>query len=283
MKSRNAQLAIVLIVWVGLCCSLAFALPPMGPPKAMLGEHGRALGFGYAYEQLNLEATGKSKFYVEGDLEWSDWDYTKYKIEDLTSNVLLGSLGYGLRKNLDISALIGMADATDEVKEPLANGSLCHEYTGFDSNFEIIWGFGTKVTFWANENISWGGLFQMLWSKFDSSDVKLQGDSNFSGDVELDFWEMQIAVGPTVKLDKFSIYGGPFLHLVSGDLNLEGSTVDEYDTTQLVKAKGNIKEESKLGGYGGLQWNVSEEICCFGEYQYTADASSIATGLLLKF
>jgi hypothetical protein len=281
MKISRARLAIVFVMWFCVCSSSAFALPPMGPPKAMLGEKQRSLGIGYSYQQMNLEVTGKVK--EDQGSGWLDWAYNKYKIEDLTSNVLLGSLGYGLCENFDISALVGMADAKDEVKEACANGEPGKEYTGFDSNFKIVWGFGTKTTFWTDDNISWGGLFQMIWSKFDSGDVKLRDEPTFSGDVELDFWEMQIAVGPTVKLNNLSIYGGPFLHLVKGDLDLEGSSIGSLGEIYRVESKADIREESIFGAYVGLHSNITEEICWFGEYQFTSDAWAAAGGVMLRF
>ena len=279
MEKKIALLPVIFMV-VCVCSSAALALPPMGPPKAILGENQWAIGFGYAHQEMDLELFGKTR--EDLGAGWLPWDYTKYKIEDLTSNMFLGSLGYGVCENWDTFVYAGAAGNKDEITETLASGSSGNQYYGASSDYEAAWGFGTRVTFCQDGNLTWGGLFQMVWSSVDSSNLKLRGDPVFSGDLELDFWEIQIAAGPTLQLDGFSIYGGPFLHFVKGDMSLEGTTVN-MGTTQRVMSNADIREESNFGAYVGAQWDIDENTSWYAEGQFTGDALGFGAGVVWKF
>lgn len=279
MEKKIALLPFIIMV-VSVCSLPALALPPMGPPKAIFGQNQWAIGFEYAHQEMNLELFGK----VREDLGagWLPCDYTKYKIEDLTSNMFLGSLGYGICENWDAFVYVGAADSEDEITESLACGGSGNQYYGFSGDYEAAWGFGTRVTFCQEGNLTWGGLFQMTWSGIDGSNLKLRGDPVFSGSVELDFWEIQVAAGPTLQLEGFSIYGGPFLHFVKGDMELSGTTVS-LGTTQRVESEADIREESNFGAFVGAQWDIDEDTCWYTEYQFTGDAWGAGMGIVWRF
>jgi len=64
----------VIIMVVGVCSSLALALPPMGPPKAILGENQWAIGFEYAHQKMDLELFGKGlEKLVDGERSTIDY------------------------------------------------------------------------------------------------------------------------------------------------------------------------------------------------------------------
>jgi hypothetical protein len=273
MKSRKAHLVIIFML-VGMYSSIALALPPMGSPKATLEKNKWALDFKYAYEEMDLKLNGKVHEWDSGLSTWLS-DYTKYQIESLNSNIFLGSVDYGISDNWDVYAQFGLANAQDEITETLVSGATGNQYCGFSGDYGFAWGFGTRATLCQNEHLTWGGLFQMTWLNPGDSGVKLRGDPTFSGDVELDFWEIQVAFGPTLKQDSFAIYGGPFLHFVRGKWELKG-------VTDLVTSSADIREESILGGYGGVQWDINENTHWYSEYQLTADAWGIGTGFVWK-
>jgi hypothetical protein len=270
MESRKARL-VVAIILAGMCSLPALALPPMGPPKATLEKNQWAIDLKYAYQQMDLELDGK--VYEKVGMTWVG-DYTEYKIKALRSNMLLGSVDYGIYDNWDAFVHIGVTDAKDEIEESLVCGASGNRYYGFSGDYGLNWGFGTRATFCQEDNLIWGGLFQMTWSNPGESSVKLRGDPTFSGDVELDFWEIQVVAGPTLQLDGLSIYGGPFLHFVKGDWDLKGVN---------VRSSADIREESIFGAYCGLQWDIDEETCWYMEYQFTNDAWGVGTGIVWKF
>lgn len=231
--------------------SPAFALDPMGPPKANLGTGEYRLGLDFAGTKMDIEesALGLSA-----------------TLEDVKSKRLTANLGYGLSKEWEIFARLGVTDV--EVED---------DYSGtFDSGAELAYGFGTKVTVIDGEQLSWGALFQMGWSKakdnvtFNLSDFGL---GTASTDIEADWYEMQIAFGPTYKCtENWILYGGPFLHFVDGDIDYKA-----------VGISADVEEKSQFGGYLGTQIDLSENTSWFIEYQLTSDAQAIGTGISWRF
>jgi hypothetical protein len=239
MEKRIATLAVALVV-VGACSSVVLALPPMGPPKAMVGQDQWTVGLGFSHSEMDLEAHG------------------------------IGRENMGL-------GLVGAADGKDDITEDPARASIVpNQYTGFDSSFEICYGIGSRVSFWEDADITWGGLFQIIWQNPDGSiDMTADDPGNppavLAGDAELDFWELQIAVGPTWEGDNFRVYGGPFLHVVDGDIDLDTVGVDSFGTPWQVESSGDIREASQFGGYAGAQWLVAES----RNYKQRSDAARL--------
>ena len=88
-------------------------------------------------------------------------------------------------------------------------------------------------------------------------------------------------------MDGLCVYGGPFLHLVSGDLDekwtdwyavfdSEGTVVDS--DSESGKWSADIEEKSTFGGYVGAQLDVTEQMKAFAEVMFTGDAWGIGIG-----
>jgi opacity protein-like surface antigen len=231
---------------------------------------------------MDLEAVGKVKeiwplieFETEG----------KHNINNLKSNIIMSRAGYGINDNWDAFVCLGMADVKSDIERIYPDGAT-DLFEDFDGSFGFALGLGTRVTLWQDEYISWGGLFQMTWEKPDESNISLSGDTNFSGTAEIEIWEVQIAVGPTLRLaDGFCLYGGPFLHFVRGDLELSGQTVDPAPPNMKIRveASGDIEEKSQFGGYFGAYWDMSEVTSYFIECQLTGDAWGVGLCTAWRF
>ncbi|MHC4566495.1 MAG: hypothetical protein ACYTE3_12135, partial [Planctomycetota bacterium] len=139
MSKRIAMLAGVVIV-VSLSSSVALALPPMGPPKAMVGMDQWTVGLGYSYGEMDLEANGKGQ--EDQGFGFAPISLDKHDIENLTTNMVLASLGFGVSDSWDVFISVGGADATDDITEELASGPDGNKYTGLDSSFEFAYGIG---------------------------------------------------------------------------------------------------------------------------------------------
>lgn len=284
MEKKIALLTFVLMV-VGVSSTAVYALPPMGPPKALLGQDRWDVGIEYGNQAMDLEASVKV---TEIDIIPGQDDFTiirkyKHNIEDLKSNIIMGRVGYGINDNWDAFVRLGLADAKCDIEYIYPDTAIPDEYKGFDGSFGLAWGFGTRATFWQDDEVSWGGLFQITWLKPDDSSISLASDTDFSGKAEIDIWEVQVAVGPTWRVeDNLRIYGGPFLHFVNGDLDISGSTVD-MNADILTEATGSIEEESQFGGYAGAHLDVDENTSCYIEYQLTADAWGFGIGVARRF
>ena len=281
MEKKIALLAIALMI-VTASNSAVLALSPMGPPKALLGQDRWEIGIEYGHQTMDLEAVAKvTDIYPEFD------DFTvvrkdKHNINDLKSNIIMGRAGYGINDNWDAFVRLGMSDAKCDIEHIFPDNATPDKYKGFDGSFGFGWGFGTRATFWQDDELSWGGLFQITWLEPDASSISLSGDTEFTGEAEINIREVQIAVGPTWRVeDNIRIYGGPFLHFVNGDLDISGRT--DLGTEILMEATGDIEEESQFGGYVGAHLDVDQNTSCFIECQLTGDAWGIGIGAARRF
>jgi len=278
MKKRIALFVVTFII-VSVFGSAVLALSPMGPPKAMLGQDQWSVGMEYANETMDLESFGTDKNIDDGFITTRKG---KHNINDLKSNIVLGRVSYGISDNWEAFLRLGAADAKCDIEQTFTNAP-SWEYQGFDGSFGFAWGLGTKVTIWEDKDITWGGLLQMTWVEPGDSDITLKGDSNYSGNAEIKFSEVQIAIGPTWRMeDNLSIYGGPFLHYVNGDLDFSGRTVELGSTIDMVST-GDIEEKSEFGGYVGASWDENERTSYFIECQLTGDAWGVGIGAARKF
>jgi hypothetical protein len=268
-----------------LCVSnpAVFALSPMGPPKALFGLNRWSVGIEYGNQTMDLEADGTVSSIIVDPLDVLPSVEYKHKIDNLKSNILMVRAGYGLNDNWDAFVRLGLADAKGDIEYRNPVNASPFEYEGFDGSFGLAWGIGTRATFWQDDNISLGGLLQITWLEPDESSIGLSGEPSFSGDAEIDIEEVQIAIGPTWRVnDSISIYGGPFVHFIDGDLDISGRTFDMGQEI-LLDTKGDIEEESQFGGYVGAHLDMGENTSCYIECQLTSDAWGIGIGSAQRF
>ena len=236
---------LVMAMMVFCAASQAFALTPLGPPRAGLKQNQHSLGFIFASSEMDFKMSGYGE----------SWSAT-----DIESKTYLARLSTGVSDNLEFYTLLGISDATAD---------------DFDGSSEFAWGLGTKFTVAEKDSVTWGGLFQIVSI---NSEGTMSGDTPDFGwqtmDVDVQLLEIQIAVGPTYTQESFSIYGGPFLHFVDGD----------FDCNPLgVSITFDIEQKSEFGGYVGAQFDLAESSSLFIEYQMTGDASAIAGGIVWRF
>jgi hypothetical protein len=283
-KLRMVGVALVMVLVSG---APVLALAPMGKPTAGLNQGQFRAGVDYSYSEMDLE--------LDADDPIDDGT-----IKDLESNMVFANLAYGVMSNWEAFIQLGVANAEfDKVRYDdgeVASG------IGFNGDYGFAWGFGTKYTFWEQmENLHWGILFQMKW--IDSEDTLRESEvedlgegvweiEQFSADFEFDYYEMQIALGPTWEaMEGLCVYGGPFLHMVSGDLDARATgTTATYDnpdgtgtpltgpTAFSEKESNDIEEESTFGGYVGAELDVTEQMKVFAEVMFTGDAWGIGVG-----
>lgn len=279
MEKRIMLFAVTLII-VFVSNPVVLALTPMGPPKALLGQDRWDLGIEYAHQSMDLEAVGLVQD-IQPGLTVTRKD--KHNIDNFKSNIILARAGYGINDDWDAFVRVGVVDAQADIERTFSDGAPSFDYKGFDGSFGFAWGFGTRATFWQDEEVSWGGLLQITWLEPGDSSISQSGDPNFSGNGEIDIWEVQIAAGPTWRADEnLRIYGGPFLHFVNGDLDYRGRTVDMGDEIR-VKATGDIEEKSQFGGYVGAHLDVDQNTFCSLELQFTSDVWGIGLGAARRY
>jgi hypothetical protein len=269
----TGKLRLLSLVLMTLCLwgSDSLALDPMGPPTAGLkgGQFKFAIEYSDGEAELELNK-GEWEEYFDG-LLWDWGEAESLNIKKLETNKAYANFGYGFTDRIEGFLRIGGADAE-------FGDSIWEDDERFDRQGEFAFGAGIKATLYENHNLKVGALFQVSRADFDG---KLMADHWALPDrVEMDLTEVQIAVGPTIKLaDGLSIYGGPFFHIVDGDLDLD---VDDGGATT-YRYSWNIDEGSVAGGYIGAQLDFSEN-CSFNiEYQHTSSAEAACASLIWKF
>jgi hypothetical protein len=287
-------LLFVVIVLVGLCGSVALALDPMGPPAAALKQGQWSAGIDYSYSDMDLKVDGKYSWYEWGQDPdyYEDWGSGKFKekAKGVKVNKIYANIGYGIMDNWDAFVRLGGADGD-------LGAGISDMSGGFDSDYVFAYGFGTRVTLWEQSpEFKVGGLFQMSWANGLNDAVHgTYVESNGSTYVEswaesgkVDITEIQIALGPTWTPAKgFSVYGGPFLHFVSGSFDAKYSYTegqsDSYVYTEVGKSSGDITEDNCFGGYIGAQVQLGENACVSAEWMTTGDADAFGLGVVCKF
>jgi len=285
---KKIPLFTLVSVALGLCCSAAPAGSPMGPPRALVGHHRWVVDFEYAHQKIDLGTCGQCRESYALDWNESFPSFREFKIEDLKSDMFFGSLGYGIRENVDVFVRLGAADARDEIS-PIRfpeDCPQCAEEFTFDADYGFAWGLGAKATFCQKGNLAWGGLFQVTWVDPGRSSLSWQNPEDpgdrLTGKMDLDWREIQIAIGPTWQVrDGLCVYGGPFWLFVRGDLDVKSSYIFGTEMARLICSH-DVTEESEFGGYCGALWDVVRNTSLYAEYQFTGDAWGVGLGCILR-
>ncbi|MHC4216753.1 MAG: hypothetical protein ACYSWP_25695 [Planctomycetota bacterium] len=248
MEKKLFLLAVVLLL-TAVTGSTALAIAPLGPPTAGLEQGQKRVAFEYGYREADLEASGL-KVSAWGTMSVSDVYTGSLTLPDVESNAFIANFGYG---------------ATTKF---------------FDGSYGPYFGFGTKLTFRKEEQLSWGAMFQMDWTNSDDDDLF---ELNFldDEDVEVEYYEIIVAVGPTYEMnEQLRIYGGPFFYMLDGEYDLE---INRSFSDSGLKLSFDIEEESQFGGYVGAEVDVTEKAPLIVELQFTADSWGFGAGIGYKF
>jgi hypothetical protein len=230
-------------VVTGLTClslaSASYALDPIGPPKALLGQGHWSLGVEYAYSEVDVDASNVDLTISAPDVPTGE----------LTANRAYVNLRYGLRDQVDLFARAGA------VTFDLSEG-----WAGMSGKPGFAWGLGTAATLYHTDRLDWGVLAQFSGGKSTPKET-------FSNSGQVEMYSLQIATGPTYQLkDDLAVYGGIFYYVLDGEFDAWFGTWD-------------LSEDSPVGLFAGLDWAVKEDAFFNVEIQYGETAFAVATGL----
>jgi len=167
-------------------------------------------------------------------------------LDDVDSDLYMGRAGIGVLDGLELFGRFGVGEVED-----LGN--------------EFSWGFGTRATFGKKDDVRWGVLFQVTSLCVDEDGAI--GDYQLAGD--FDVYEYQLAIGPTFgDDDETQVYLGPFFHFVDGDADL------------VTHGPVDVEQESEVGLYIGVSWEVAGNTRLNIEFQGTDDAKFGGIGLV---
>jgi hypothetical protein len=284
MRTKTGLWAGILLA-VGILASVAQAGAPMGPPMATLGEGRWGFGGEYGHESMDLRAFGTITeaipgLFVDSHAQLAD-------VQDLGSNMFFGTVAYGVCDNWDIFARAGAADAQDDVLlyDP-NNPAIVGDRIGFDGGFGLAWGVGTRATFCRSGPWSFGGLAQVTWFRPGKSDFTLTGfiapDESLVGNMELKYWQAQISLAAAYQIDTLSLWAGPFLQFVQGDLDIDSDFLVGELPVGTVDGSLDIEESksSQVGAHFGANWKMADQWHLWGEGQVTGDSWLFGIGLV---
>lgn len=245
------------VLVLALFGSRCFAIDFMGPPATELKSGQWKTGFIYSFSEQDIEVSGLG---IDATLD--DVEVSRYYV----------GAAVGIWDGWELSGRIGASKVEADIED-----------VEFDGGTDFAWSWGTKITFASDEKVDWGALFQMSSLRGDDSftiDLSDFGLGTGSADVELsDAYEMLIAVGPTFKMESWKLYGGPFLYLVKGDLEVKGTVAGESG-----KATFDLEEDTMFGAYIGTQIDIAQNTCLNVEYAMTVGGDwGIGAGIGWRF
>jgi len=259
----------------------SMAVDFMGPPTAGLKEGQWKMGYTFHYSENDLLADFSS-FSINGVEYKIDSGDVKIDAVKVARNYF--TLNYGLVDDrMEIYGFIGCADTKADTGIDIFSENLT-----FNGNNDYAFGIGTKVTTNKYDNADWGVLIQASWLK--SADTLGSWAGVYEGhtysakyDVEFRAYELQIAVGPTIKvMEGWKVYGGPFVYVLHGDLKEKLSgTVD--GEPGYLESSGHLKQDNGIGGYIGTQIELFKNAAIGAEYASTGTSTGFGVNISWTF
>lgn len=274
-KIRIIQLLSLTLIIVGLSGSYAFALDLMGPPSAETEKGMLRGGVEYSFSNIDLKLIEGNAYIFRNGSFLGSGDVPSLTIKDLEVNTLYATIGYGIVDNYEVFLRMGTANAE-------FGDSLWDEGENFDSDNDFAIGGGFKATFYKGFDWKVGGVFQIDWAELDGDVKSSSWVVSQPQLVDISSTQMQIALGVTyLWSSRVSVYGGPFIHFISGDFDFKFTRIT--DTVDTGKFSWEFNEGPTYGGYIGAQIKLLDNSYANIEYQQTSDAEFYGAGLMFRF
>ena len=269
------KMIVVLGLIVAMMSVNAFGVGFIGTPTAELDQGQWNVGFNYTYMSMDL---AKSKLSAS-----KDGDTGSFKIEINDNNIqrYYGAIGYGVTDAWEAYVQLGIADDKARTKDTITeddDDEPDNNWEGHNFDNDFAWGWGTRYTFYEQDNIRWGASLQMNW--LDSSVDHKDGDEKWQ--IDYSTYDLLIAVGPTADMGGWNLYGGPFFYMLDGDLDGKGTEIDG-EVTHNYKLSADLEEDGNFGGFVGAQCMVMDKYCLTTELGFSGGGWAIGAGLSVPF
>ena len=278
MIMKKGLLLLAVVVVVGLWASSVFAI--IGPPTAGLNKGQWSAGFDYSYSTQDLKTTTIEGTYAPvGGTASSALDRVKF--DYLKTQRYYGTLGYGIDDWWELSVSLGMSDVKSSYKVVPDDT----EWTDRNLDNDFAWGWTTKITFAKQDKISWGAAVQMNWLDTSTSVDTHESGRLYHRTMGLSTYDLLVAVGPTVDMGGWKLYGGPFYYYLNGTVD---SKVVRYASPggalQFIdKESGDIRAKDNFGGFIGAQVDLTNSIAWTAEASAEQHGWGLGTGITFKF
>jgi len=270
---------IVLAVLVASMSVGALAVGFMGPPTAELKQGQWNLGYNYTYSDMDLEKTSLKWAWFDVGVfdEGGKWAWFDVGVKTQRHYI---AIGYGLADWWEVYAQLGLADVKTKGNAVYDDGDSWKGGINFDNDF--AWGLGTRFTFAEQDKVKWGLSAQMNW--LDTSwDEKGSEDGEITylwkDTIDIESFDLLVALGPTVDMGCWKLYGGPFYYYLNGDYDYK--SVDNLGW--VYKESADLEEDSSFGGFIGAIFPIGNNMDWTTEFSATGDGWAIGTGIGWKF
>jgi hypothetical protein len=265
-KEKNMKRLIIVMAGAILMSSPVLAFDFMGPTTSRLKDAGKfSAGAEYFWSNMKVDVDDLPSLGLTSDT-----------IDDFEISKTTGNLALGMGRGSELFFRFGVSrlDCDDDD----AWGGIPDKMGSSDE--VLVLGGGAKWTLYDDPSFGWGLLTQMSWSEynFDGRNYSV-GDYDVTLSPEWEIYEVQIATGPTLNLNKdLIVYGGPFLYFLSGDADFKG-TIDGVAT----KISADLEQESLLGGYAGVDLALGKNANISFEVQATSGNYGLGGQVVWKF
>ncbi|MFC1637297.1 hypothetical protein ACFL5Z_20955, partial [Planctomycetota bacterium] len=262
-RVRFFSLALMVVSFIS---SSVYALDPIGPPACDLqkGEFKGGIDVSLSRQDLN---TSQGNWTQTTDGVLTDSGIADLgTLKDFETYRAYATVAYSPIHNWE--AFLRLGGVVGKLGDEFWSDS-----EEFDSRPELAVGAGIRATFFEEIALKIGGLVQANWSEFDG---KVDASHWAAPDyLEIRMLEVQAAVGATYMFsDRLSIYGGPFAHLIYGDLDYVYSEANIGDFITW-RFDWDIEDDINYGGFFGARIVLRRDCAVNIEYQQTSDAQAI--------
>jgi len=258
----------LIIVMVGamLVSTPVLAFDLMGPTTSRHKDSGKSsVAVEYFWSNMEIDADGLSAL-----------DLTSDTLDDFEIDKITANLALGMGRGSEIFFRFGVAEADPDNNDDW--GGIPGNMGGSDE--VLVLGGGAKWTLYDEGNFGWGLLTQVSWADYDFDGRSYSvGAYNVALSPEFEIFEVQIATGPTLKLNEnVTIFGGPFLYFLTGDADFKGT----IDGSQ-ARVSADLEQESILGGYIGAGLELGQKVDLSFEVQATSGSYGVGGQFVWKF
>jgi hypothetical protein len=279
----DKRFLVVGLVIVSLCANV-FAF--VGPPTAELKKGQWSAGFDYSQSAQGLETTRLDGTYFNAGSGITDPTTDKVKFKELETQRYYGTIGYGIDDWWELNVSLGIADVKDQYKDAEDSSDVWH---GINFDNKLAWGLGTKITFAKQDKVNWGVAVQMNWLDTTMNDVLTNGSHVYYRTMGLSGYDLLVAVGPTVDMGGWKLYGGPFYYYLNGDLDEKYARYDSGVLNAIDKESGDLRTKDNFGGFigaqvdltNGIAWTV--EVSAKQNHGWEFGSWGLGTGIAFKF
>jgi hypothetical protein len=267
---------VVVGLLLGILSTGVFAVGFVGTPTAGLKTGQWSIGGEYSYSSQDLD---KSK--VKGtETPGGPYDY-KVESKDFNINRYYGVLSYGLTEEWEVSAKLGLTDVKAQGRDA---DDPTDEWSGANLDNDFAWGFGTKYTFLKQDKIDWGISAQMNWFTADEDGKELDGTDLEKWSSETDIFDLLVAVGPTIDMDGWKLYGGAFYYYLDGDNDSKDTVTDAGGAVVYTsKESSDLEADGNFGGFIGAQFDLTSNIVWTTDFSAKQNGWGLGTGITFKF